>query len=106
MRGFGLAVLATITKVRGPGLAVLVTVTICGCFYYGFASSIPHLTTPLAQERAMEFGFISALCWGWSVVGALIGGPVAVLSRPQWNSWMNLFAAAFAAIAVGYAAPY
>jgi hypothetical protein len=35
-------------------------------------------------------------------VGALIWSSLGIVSSVHWNGWFNLFAAAFAALVVGY----
>jgi hypothetical protein len=50
--------------------------------------------------RALAAGLASALAWGLSVAGSLIWRHLGILSHIYWNSWFNLFAAGFAAMAV------
>lgn len=79
----------------GPliGLILIVTAIILGAFFYSHGNKSPAL--------AIAAGVASALAWGLSVVGALIWSHV-VFSSIYWSSWFNLFAAVFAALAVGY----
>jgi hypothetical protein len=84
----------------GPGAAPLflaVVILIMGCYFYSHSNPSGFL--------ALAAGVASALAWGLSVVGALIWGHFGILSSIYWNSWFNLFAAAFAALAVGYTPP-
>jgi len=75
-------------------ILILVLVSICAAFVYS------------QQNRnaaySLGFGFLSALAWGLSVVGALIWTRLGPFSSVYWNAWFNFFAAAFAALAVGY----
>jgi hypothetical protein len=87
---------------RGLVLTVVITVVVCTCFYYGAVTYAPHDKNPLAQQAAVCFGFLSALAWGLSVAGALIGTRLAVLSGVLRNGWFNFFAASLAAVAVGF----
>jgi hypothetical protein len=79
---------------RGLLLAILVVVIIGGAFAYAHANRSTALS--------VDAGVASALAWGLSVVGALIWSHLGIVSSIYWNSWFNLFAAAFAALAVGY----
>jgi hypothetical protein len=90
---------------RGVALSIVVTIIICACCYYGIVIQTPHQGNAIAAQWAMYFGLASALCWALSVVGALLSSTLAVIGLPIWNSWMNFFAAAFAAIAVGLNTP-
>lgn len=91
---------------RGFWLFVAVTIGICGAFGAGLNMFTPHPNNAEAQHAAIFFGFASALSWGHSVVGALMGATGTAMDRPIWNSWFNFFAAAFAALAVGLTAPW
>jgi hypothetical protein len=55
-----------------------------------------------SPDYAQLTGILSALTWGLSVVGGLKWSH-SVFSSLYWISWFNLFAAAFAAAAVGFA---
>jgi hypothetical protein len=73
----------------GLGLLVFILIVIC------FASGLAKIPDPAqANVLGLTIGFSSAFCWGISVIGS-----------PMWNSWFNLFAAAFAALSLGYLAP-
>jgi hypothetical protein len=76
------------------GLTVCVIIIIGGAFYYAHSHREPNFL--------LEAGVASALAWGLSVVGALIWSSLGIVSSIYWNSWFNLFAAAFAALVVGY----
>jgi hypothetical protein len=83
-----------------PWLPYAVLLTVCviliigGAFYYAHTHKQQHLF--------VETGVASALAWGLSVVGAIVWSSLGIVSSIYWNSWFNLFAAAFAALAVGY----
>jgi hypothetical protein len=78
-------------------LTVCVIVIIGGAFYYAHTHKQPN-----NPNYFIATGVASALAWGLSVVGALIWSGLGIVSHPYWNSWFNLFAAAFAGLAVGY----
>jgi hypothetical protein len=61
-------------------------------FVYGFMRFPDPQNMKLAPQLSATFGFWSAVAWGVSVVGS-----------PAWNNWFNFFAAALAALALGYA---
>jgi hypothetical protein len=63
-------------------------------FGYGFKRYPDPQNAKLALQLGAVFGFWSAVAWGVSVIGS-----------PGWSSWFNVFAAALAALAVGYATP-
>jgi hypothetical protein len=73
----------------------LVSGAIIGSFIYAQAHRFP--------PYAVSTGVASAWTWGLSVAGGLYWTRLRVVSRPYWNNWFNLFAAVFAAAAVGYA---
>jgi hypothetical protein len=75
-------------------LVVCVTIIVGGSFYYAHTHKEPN--------HVLVAGVASALAWGLSVVGALIWSSLGIVSSIYWNGWFNLFAAAFAALAVGY----
>jgi hypothetical protein len=75
------------------GLTVLIIATIFVAFSYSHGNRSGAL--------AIAAGVASALAWGLSVVGMLIWSH-RVFSSSYWNGWCNLFAAVFAALAVGY----
>ena len=75
-------------------LTICVTIIIGGAFYYAHVHKQPNFF--------VATGVASALAWGLSVVGALIWSSLGIVSSIYWNSWFNLFAAGFAALAVGY----
>jgi hypothetical protein len=75
-------------------LTVCVIIIIGGAFYYAHTHKQPNFF--------LETGVASALAWGLSVVGTLTWSSLGVVSGSRWNSWFNLFAAAFASLAVGY----
>jgi len=75
-------------------LTICVIIIIGGAFYYAHAHKQPNFF--------VATGVASALAWALSVVGALIWSSLGIVSSIYWNSWFNLFAAAFAALAVGY----
>lgn len=75
-------------------LVVCVTFIVGGSFYYAHTHKQPNYL--------LEAGVASALAWGLSVVGALIWSSLGFVSSIYWNGWFNLFAAAFAALVVGY----
>jgi uncharacterized integral membrane protein len=78
-------------------LAAAVGAAICGAFLISHQNQDEH--------RAVIFGFASALAWGLSVVGGLMLLPTwwyPHRSYVIWTSWLNFFAAGFAALAVGY----
>lgn len=79
----------------GPviGLILVVIGMILGAFFYSHGNK--------SQALGIAAGVASALAWGLSIVGALIWSHV-VFSSIYWGSWFNLFAAVFAALAVGY----
>lgn len=87
-------------------LFVGVVILIGGAFLAGLTMYVPHQTHALAQPAAIFAGFTSALSWGLSVVGALLGGSRTIMGSVVWNSWFNCIAAALAALAVGLAAPW
>jgi hypothetical protein len=82
----------------GPGPTMIVVpavvILILGCYLYSHSNQSAIL--------ALAAGVASALAWALSVVGALIWGHFGIASSAYWNSWFNLFAAAFAALTVGY----
>jgi len=91
------------TPPPGPGPfpiipTIVIVVLVVGVIGWAFWYSHNHQSA----AYALAAGFASALAWGLSVVGALIWTRLGVLSSVRWNSWWNLFAAAFAALAVGY----
>jgi hypothetical protein len=79
----------------GPviGLILVVIAIILGAFFYSHGNK--------SQALGIAAGVASALAWGLSIVGALIWSHF-VFSSIYWGSWFNLFAAVFAALAVGY----
>jgi hypothetical protein len=86
----------------GPGPfpiipAIVIVVLVIAVIGWAFWYSHNHQSAAFA----LAAGVASALAWGLSVVGALIWTSLGVLSSVRWNSWLNLFAAAFAALAVG-----
>ncbi|MBV8755110.1 MAG: hypothetical protein JO328_19820 [Hyphomicrobiales bacterium] len=54
---------------------------------------------------AVAFAFAAALAWALSVAGSLLWTSFFLISHFRWNSWMNFFAAGFAALAAGYTPP-
>jgi hypothetical protein len=83
------------------GISIAITL----CFVSGIAAMAPHQGNLRAQIVAIVFGFFSAMAWGLSVLGSHIGARLTVVSDARWNSIMNFFAAAFAALAVGFGYP-
>jgi uncharacterized membrane protein len=90
------------TRARGGGppsgagptlLFFIIIAVIFGAFYYSHGHK--------SSDLALYAGVASALTWGLSVVGGLIWSNL-LFSSIYWNSWFNLFAAVFAALAVGY----
>jgi hypothetical protein len=63
-------------------------------FAYGFMKFPDPQNLKLAPQLSATFGFWSVVAWGVSVVGS-----------PRWSNWFNFFAAALAALALGYATP-
>jgi len=78
---------------------LIMLVLVVGIIVGAFAYSHTHQSASLA----LVAGIASALTCGLSVVGALIWNNLGVVSSVYWSSWFNLFAAAFASLAVGYA---
>lgn len=84
---------------RSIGVFAFVTVFFVGAFNFSRNSDLSHAQ---ASEVALTFGFLSALAWGQSVSGLLLWRNLGLLDRPEWNGWFNFFAAALAALALGY----
>ncbi len=72
-------------------MAVAAVVALVG-FLMGFAQ-VP--TPDLGPRNALMVGLGSATAWAMA----------SACSSPAWNNWFNMFAAAFAALAVGYGTP-
>ncbi len=86
----------------GAFLGVVAVIT--GAFVVGYSTLRPRAEYP-AQTLALLWAFMSALAWGLSVVGSLFWWSLGLVSGMRWKSWFNLFAAGFAALAVGYSTP-
>lgn len=83
-------------------LFAVVGATICGLFYQAVTTLLPHEQYP-AQVAIIVCGFMSAFTWALSVVGALVlTRHLRVIKHVLWGGWFNFFAAAFAALMVGY----
>lgn len=76
-------------------LGLFVTAVISGLFWWGLGKHPLLPDANLYAQLGLICGFFSALTWGLSVLGSYM-----------WNSWFNFFAAALAALSLGYVTPY
>lgn len=98
---------AQIIRLLRSVIAVLIFFIVAIAMYEAFALGVeryPHATDTTLPYVTAVAALASAVTWGLSVIGGLILYYSGLLNS-YWNAWLNFFAAGFAALTAGYAAP-